>query len=428
MTYSGLAVGLADELYAALRNSTTQYNLCFTASVSVREASHLLNHQTFHLLIADLEYLRDKRQTEWLSGIRRISFIPVIILSDAPERDLGGMIQLGADICISGRCPCSTIANLTYAQLRRYTEYNHYNDPGGAGVSSFQVGDIFIDPARRQVEVHGHLVSLRPREFSLLLYFMRNPRIVLTAEQTGIGQMRAMTLAFAISAVWWLAATVPLLRKYRQLHYVPAKRHIVRESFRRLADTLGHIRQEREVFLFLLAFFCYIDGVYTIIDMATAYGTALGLDTPGLLLALLMTQAVAFPATLVFGRLAGIYSSRDLISVCIVAYMFIALFAFSLDSQTKFWILAVCVGLFQGGVQALSRSHFARIIPKDRTGEYFGIFDICGKGASFLGTMLVSMTTQLTGSMQSGIGSLVILFLLGLVLFRKSCKKTAGEM
>lgn len=113
MTYSGLAVGLADELYAALRNSTTQYNLCFTASVSVREASHLLNHQTFHLLIADLEYLRDKRQTEWLSGIRRISFIPVIILSDAPERDLGGMIQLGADICISGRCPCSTIANLT---------------------------------------------------------------------------------------------------------------------------------------------------------------------------------------------------------------------------------------------------------------------------------------------------------------------------
>ena len=114
MTYSGLAVGLADELYAALRNSTTQYNLCFTASVSVREASHLLNHQTFHLLIADLEYLRDKRQTEWLSGIRRISFIPVIILSDAPERDLGGMIQLGADICISGRCPCSTIANLTY--------------------------------------------------------------------------------------------------------------------------------------------------------------------------------------------------------------------------------------------------------------------------------------------------------------------------
>ena len=183
MTYSGLAVGLADELYAALRNSTTQYNLCFTASVSVREASHLLNHQTFHLLIADLEYLRDKRQTERLSGIRRISFIPVIILSDAPERDLGGMIQLGADICISGRCPCSAIANLTYAQLRRYTEYNHYNDPGGAGVSSFQVGDIFIDPARRQVEVHGHLVSLRPREFSLLLYFMRNPRIVLTAEQ-----------------------------------------------------------------------------------------------------------------------------------------------------------------------------------------------------------------------------------------------------
>ena len=122
------------------------------------------------------------------------------------------MIQLGADICISGRCPCSTIANLTYAQLRRYTEYNHYNDPGGAGVSSFQVGDIFIDPARRQVEVHGHLVSLRPREFSLLLYFMRNPRIVLSAEQISehAWEMEgAITVAFP---ALWLFCGKPLNR------------------------------------------------------------------------------------------------------------------------------------------------------------------------------------------------------------------------
>ena len=155
--------------------------------------------------------------------------------------------------------------------------------------------------------------------------------------------------------------------------------------------------------------------------MATAYGTALGLDTTGLLLALLVTQIVAFPATLLFGRLSGKYSPRILISICIVAYTLITVFGMTLDSQPKFWILAICVGLFQGGIQALSRSYFARIIPQEQAGEYFGIFDICGKGASFLGTMLVSATSQITNSIHYGIGSLVVLFILGFILFQKSC-------
>lgn len=137
----------------------------------------------FHLLIADLDYLRSIQQSDWLTGIRRNSFVPVIILSDTPEKDIKGMVQLGADICISGKWPCAMIADFAYAQLRRYTEYNHYTWPSGAEISSFQVGDIFIDPARREVEVRGQPVSLRPREFSLLLYFMRNPKIVLTSEQ-----------------------------------------------------------------------------------------------------------------------------------------------------------------------------------------------------------------------------------------------------
>ena len=139
------------------------------------------------------------------------------------------------------------------------------------------------------------------------------------------------------------------------------------------------------MFWFLLAFFCYIDGVYTIIDMATAYGTALGLDTTGLLLALLLTQIVAFPSALIFGRLSSKYPSTALIPVCIAAYAGIAVFAFFLTRQWQFWVLAVIVGMFQGGVQALSRSHFAKIIPPEKSGEYFGLFDICGKGASFLG-------------------------------------------
>lgn len=194
-----------------------------------------------------------------------------------------------------------------------------------------------------------------------------------------------------------------------------------------MGKTLVGMKDEKAVFLFLLAFFCYIDGVYTIIDMATAYGTALGLDTTGLLLALLVTQIVAFPSALVFGRLSQKQESGKLIPVCIAAYTVIAVFAFFLDSQWKFWVLAVCVGMFQGGIQALSRSHFAKIIPPEKSGEYFGLYDICGKGASFIGTMLVSVASQLTESVNVGVGSLVILFIAGFFLFRKSVAVTKEE-
>ena len=155
---------------------------------------------------------------------------------------------------------------------------------------------------------------------------------------------------------------------------------------------------------------------------ATAYGTALGLDTTGLLLALLVTQIVAFPSALIFGRLSAKYPSSQLIPVCIAAYTGIAVFAFFLTQQWQFWVLAVMVGMFQGGVQALSRSHFAKIIPAEKSGEYFGLFDICGKGASFLGTMIVSVGSQLTGSANVGVGSIAVLFVIGFVLFRVSCR------
>ena len=286
---------------------------------------------------------------------------------------------------------------------------------------------IFYDAMLSDVTSSDRMDEVSSRGFAFgyigsCIPFVIGLFVVLSGSRFGIGQMAAMTFAFVLSALWWLASTIPLLVSYKQTHYVGVQRQIVCSSFRRLADTMKNIKQEKAVFVFLLAFFCYIDGVYTIIDMATAYGTALGLDTTGLLLALLLTQITAFPSTLIFGRLSGRYPAKRLISICIAAYTFISVFAFTLDSQPKFWILAVCVGMFQGGVQALSRSHFAKIIPPEKSGEYFGIFDICGKGASFLGTMLVSVTSQLTNNINYGVGSLIVLFILGFLLFQKSCK------
>lgn len=203
--------------------------------------------------------------------------------------------------------------------------------------------------------------------------------LVLGAGALGLSMVTAMGLSFGITALWWLGFTLPLLRRYEQKHFVERQPHAIRESFARLGRTLASVRQEKKIFLFLLAFFFYIDGVYTIIDMATAYGEALGLDSTGLLLALLLTQVVAFPFAILFGRLARKFSGDQLIPLCILAYFGIAVFAMFLRTQAQFWMLAVLVGMFQGGIQALSRSYFARIIPSSQSGEYFGLLDICGK-------------------------------------------------
>lgn len=183
MTYSALTIGLSDDFLADLRALIVQYDMQFTVSVTAREVGHLLSTQVFHLLIINLDYMRSIQQAEWLAEIRRISFVPIIILSETPDEDIKSMIHLGADMCVSGKRPYATIADLAFAQLRRYTEYNHYDDPAHAETAPFQVGDIYIDPARQETKVCGRPVILRNREFSLLLYFMRNPKIVLTSGQ-----------------------------------------------------------------------------------------------------------------------------------------------------------------------------------------------------------------------------------------------------
>lgn len=231
-----------------------------------------------------------------------------------------------------------------------------------------------------------------------------------------------MMIAFILNAVWWIAFTLPLVKSYKQKFYIEPESHPVLDTFARLKDTLMKAKEQKKVFLFLFAFFFYIDGVYTIIDMATAYGTSLGLNTTGLLLALLLTQIVAFPASLTFAVLSKTKDTDSLIKVAIIAYFLIALFAIQLDKQWEFWILAVAVGCFQGGIQALSRSYFAKIIPENASGEYFGLFDICGKGASFLGTMLIGVVTQITGKQNLGVAALSIMFVIGYLIFNKVSK------
>ena len=227
-------------------------------------------------------------------------------------------------------------------------------------------------------------------------------------------------ISFLITAVWWVAFTVPLLRSYRQVHYRTTADHTaeaVRGTFRELAATFRRIAHDRSLLLFMIAFFFYIDAVNTVISMSTSYGTQLGIDSTQLVIALLVTQFVAFPCAILYGRLAGRFGAKRMIVIAVIAYLGIVMFAaFFLKTAVEFWILAILVGMFQGGIQALSRSYYGKIIPKDHANEYYGFYDIFGKTASVLGTFLVATTTAVTGNASAGVLSIAVLLVAALVL------------
>ena len=273
---------------------------------------------------------------------------------------------------------------------------------------------------------YGYIGSVIPFVLCLVL--------VLFGESFGLSMGSAMVVAFLITAAWWALFTAPLAKSYRQTAYMEKKGTALGDTFRQLVNTFKEARKEKHIFVYLLSFFFFINGVYTIIDMATAYGSALGLDSTGLLLALLLTQIVAFPCAIIFGRLSAKYDTGLLIKISIVCYTVITLFGMFLVSLWQFWVLAVLVGMFQGGIQAMSRSYLGKIIPAERSGEFYGLMDICGKGASFVGTTLVAVVSQTTAGVKLSIlgitlqnenlavGSLIILFIIGFFLFCKADK------
>ena len=248
----------------------------------------------------------------------------------------------------------------------------------------------------------------------------------------GLDTMLCTRLSFIITGVWWLAFTLPLIRTYKQRYGKERTAgdtlgHIVRTTFTGLADTMRRIARERVLLVYMVAFFFYIDGVHTVISMATSYGAALGIDSTQLVLALLVTQFVAFPSAIAYGKLAGKYGTLRMIIIAVAAYVGIVLFAaFFLQSATEFWILAVLVGMFQGGIQALSRSYFGKLIPKEHSNEYYGFFDIFGRYASVMGTLLVSVVTSLTGNPSLGVLSIGILLVVGFVMLVKLSKIQAA--
>ncbi len=255
----------------------------------------------------------------------------------------------------------------------------------------------------------------------------------------GMDNPQAFKWVIVLTSAWWMLFSIPALKNLKQLNYVEESgESLVRSSLKNLWRTAREIFSNKGVFLFIAAYFFYIDGVNTIISVSTSYGSRLGLDNISMILALLVTQVVAVPFSILFGRLAGKMGSVNILSGAVCVYFFITLVGFFMGfnveqhpgdegalqlSLVLFWCMAFLVGTVQGGIQAISRSYFGKLIPPQRSNEYFGFFDIFGKFAAVIGPTLVGLFTQLTGRNSVGVISLAVLFAAGFILLTVGRKK-----
>lgn len=247
--------------------------------------------------------------------------------------------------------------------------------------------------------------------------------LIMFGSKIGISTILATKLSFIVTAVWWAFFSIPILKNVKQVYYVEKDPHYLTKSFSRLYKTFSNIRRYKHIFLFLIAYFFYIDGVNTIIHMATVYGDSVGIGSTSLILALLVTQIVAFPCAIAFGKLAKRFGSSRMILLGIVIYIVICILAYNLTTAFEFWILAILVATSQGGIQALSRSYFSKMIPKENSNEFFGFYDIFGKFAAIMGPALYGFFSQVTGESRYGVLSVAILFLIGGGIFAAAASK-----
>lgn len=256
----------------------------------------------------------------------------------------------------------------------------------------------------------GYIASVIPFGLSLVLVFL-----------LGMDKAIGYQIGFIVTALWWGLLTVPMIRDVKQRHYIESEPDPIGNSFKRLAVTFRNIKQHKTVFIFLIAYFLYIDGVDTIIKMVVPYATTVlgtnALDTFTLLGILLVIQIIAFPCAILYGNLAQKYSARNMIIVAIFTYIISCIAAFFITSVWHIFILGALIGSAQGGIQALSRSYYAKIIPKDQSNEFFGFYNIFGKFAAIVGPAIMALTTTLTGNAKFSILAIIPLFIAGFFVF-----------
>ncbi|WP_066309292.1 MFS transporter [Bacillus sp. FJAT-29814] len=290
-------------------------------------------------------------------------------------------------------------------------------------VIGFGGTNIFYDAFLVDVTTEERMNKISSRGFAMgyigsTIPFIMGIALIILAQQSilPISVSVASQAAFAITALWWGLFTIPMLKNVNQVYYKERVPNPIANGFKQLFETFRKIRTYRPLFIFLIAYFFYIDGVNTIITMSTAYGSDLGIDSTNLLIILFATQVVAAPFAILYGKLADKFKGKTMLLVGISVYIIICIYAYFLKTVLDFWILAMLVATSQGGIQALSRSYFAKLVPKENANEFFGFYSIFYKFAAILGPFLVGLTAQMTGNTNSGVFSLVVLFVIGGVI------------
>lgn len=261
------------------------------------------------------------------------------------------------------------------------------------------------------------------------LLFLLNVLMYLFPSFFGLeDEIAAVKVSFLMVGIWWIVFSLPLFIFVKE----PEGENLslstaVKDGFGAVKKTLSSLKKLKNTALFLVAYWCYIDGVDTIIRMATDYGTALGFSSSSLIVALLITQFVAFPSALLYSFFGHKIGIKKALLVAIAGYAVIACFGFFMTNETQFYILAVCIGLFQGGIQALSRSFYSRLIPEAQSSQFYGFFNMLGKFAAIIGPLLIGVVTLITGQQRYGILSLIILFVAGGILLSKVDEKNVAD-
>jgi len=295
----------------------------------------------------------------------------------------------------------------------------------GIGVIGFSGGNIFYDSLLVTVSKEKERNRVSALGFSLGylgggILFLLNVAMFLYPNWFGLeNQIEAVVWSFLSVAVWWLLFSLPIYLNVKEPVQNASKKQIntvIADAFENLLNTAKSIKKFKSAVIFLLAYFLYMDGVDTIIRMATSYGSDIGLSATSMIQALLLTQFIGFPATLVFGYYADRFGYKYSLSFAIIVYIFVVLFSSQMDTALEFYIVASVIGLVQGGVQAISRSFFSTLIPENKAAEFFGFYNFIGKSSVFLGPFMVSGIALITGSPSYGILSLLILFIPGLIL------------
>ena len=232
-------------------------------------------------------------------------------------------------------------------------------------------------------------------------------------DRIGIPTVTATKFSFVLTAVWWLVFTIPMLCHVHQKHGVEPEKHIVSQTLHSIAHTGRKILANKSVLFFIIAYFFYIDGVGTIIHMATVFGDSCGLGSMDMMVILLVVQIVAFPFAILYGKLAGRFGAHRMIVVGIITYIIVCLVGYNLQKMSDFLMLAVLVGTAQGGIQALSRSFYGKIIPAENSSEFFGFFDVFGKFSAVIGPTLFGLVAQITGVTHYGVLAVMGMFILG---------------